>query len=53
MKPTLPFDGKTEKFPGDAEANPLLTREYRDPYRVPERVGARYGPLESCCGGSW
>ena len=35
---TLRFDGKTETIPGDAEANRLLTREYRDPYHVPERV---------------
>jgi len=38
MKRTLRFDGKTETFPGDAEANRLLTREYREPFRVPERV---------------
>ena len=37
-KRTLRFDGKTETFPGDAEANRLLTREYREPFRVPERV---------------
>jgi predicted dehydrogenase len=38
LKRTLRFDGKTETIPGDTEANRLLTREYRDPYRVSERV---------------
>jgi hypothetical protein len=37
-KRTLRFDGKTETFPGDAEANRWLTREYRAAFRVPERV---------------
>jgi hypothetical protein len=32
---TLTFDAKTEQFPGDAEANALLTREYRKPFVVP------------------
>lgn len=35
---TLTFDPATLTFPGDAEANALLTREYRAPYVVPERV---------------
>ena len=34
----LKFDGKTERFVGDAEADQLLTREYRAPYVVPEKV---------------
>jgi predicted dehydrogenase len=34
----LKFDGKTEKFVSDAEADKLLTREYRAPYAVPEKV---------------
>jgi predicted dehydrogenase len=38
LKRTLRFDGQTEMFPGDVEANHLLTREYREPFRVPERV---------------
>ena len=38
LKRSLRFDGKTETFPGDAEANRLLSREYRAPFRVPERV---------------
>ena len=35
---TLEFDPKTETFPGDDEANKLLTRDYRPPYVVPEVV---------------
>jgi len=34
----LKFDGPTEKFVGDAEADALLTRPYRAPYVVPEKV---------------
>ncbi len=34
----LTFDGRTEKFVGDAEADRLLTREYRAPFVVPEKV---------------
>ena len=32
---TLNFDPKAETFPGDAEANALLTRQYRAPFVVP------------------
>lgn len=35
---TLVFDSATETFPGDAEANSHLSREYRYPYVVPENV---------------
>ena len=35
---TLTFDPKTETFPGDTEANALLTRKYREPYTLPENV---------------
>jgi hypothetical protein len=35
---SLRFDGKTETFPGEPEANRLLTREYRAPFVVPDRV---------------
>lgn len=35
---TLNFDPTTETFPGDDEANALLTREYRAPYVLPEKV---------------
>ena len=34
----LTFDAATESFEGDAEANRLLTRAYRAPFVVPERV---------------
>ena len=32
------FDPATESFVGDSEADAMLTREYRKPYVVPERV---------------
>ena len=32
------FDPANENFSGDAEANSYLTREYRYPFVVPERV---------------
>jgi len=35
---SLVFDPKTETFPGDAEANKMLTRNYREPFVVPEKV---------------
>jgi len=35
---TLTFDPRTETFPGDAEANKLLTRQPRPPFVVPENV---------------
>ncbi|HNY42994.1 MAG TPA: Gfo/Idh/MocA family oxidoreductase [Bryobacteraceae bacterium] len=34
----LTFDPATETFPGDAEANALLGRKYREPYVLPENV---------------
>jgi hypothetical protein len=34
----LRFDPRLETFPGDEEANRLLTRPYRAPFVVPERV---------------
>jgi predicted dehydrogenase len=34
----LTFDPKTETFPGDAEANALLGRKYREPYVLPDNV---------------
>jgi len=38
MGRALAFDPKTETIVGDAEANPLLRREYRKPFVVPENV---------------
>lgn len=35
---TLKFDGSKEKFIGDREANGLLTRSYRKPYIVRDRI---------------
>lgn len=35
---TLEFDPQTMKFKNDAEANRLLTREYRAPFVVPDKV---------------
>ncbi len=34
----LKFDAKTEKFVGDKEAGTLLTRDYRAPFVVPDKV---------------
>jgi hypothetical protein len=34
----LIFDGATEKFVKDKQADKLLTREYREPYIVPKEV---------------
>jgi hypothetical protein len=35
---TLEFDGKAEEFVGDENANGYLTREYRKPFVLPEKV---------------
>jgi predicted dehydrogenase len=34
----LTFDPVTETFPGDTEANAMLSRKYRAPYVVPDKV---------------
>jgi hypothetical protein len=34
----LKMDGKAERFIGNRKANALLTRKYRKPFVVPERV---------------
>jgi predicted dehydrogenase len=38
VKRSLKFDDKTQKFVNDNEANALLTRQYRAPYIVPQKV---------------
>jgi len=38
LKKRLVFDPKTMTFPGEPEANRLLTRDYRAPYIVPDKV---------------
>jgi hypothetical protein len=38
LGPMLTFDPETEKFVGNAEANKLLTRDYREPFVVTETV---------------
>jgi predicted dehydrogenase len=35
---TIRFDGATESIPGDAEAGQLLSRTYRKPFVVPDKV---------------
>lgn len=35
---TVAFDPQTETFPGDDEANSMLSRQYRSPYVVPDQV---------------
>ncbi|MBI2804498.1 MAG: Gfo/Idh/MocA family oxidoreductase [Planctomycetes bacterium] len=37
--PLLQVQARTENFNGNAEANRLLTRQYREGFAVPERVG--------------
>ena len=34
----LNFDNDSETFAGDPQANALLTREYRSPFTMPEKV---------------
>ena len=34
----LEFDGKTESFKNDSEANAMLTRKYRAPFVVADRA---------------
>jgi hypothetical protein len=38
LRRSLTFDPVTERFVGDAEANKLLTRKYRSPFVIPEKV---------------
>lgn len=38
LGPHLKFDAKKERFHSSAEANALLTREYRAPFIVPDKV---------------
>jgi hypothetical protein len=37
--PRLAFNAETQRFVDNDAANRLLTREYRAPFVVPERVG--------------
>jgi len=36
--PVLKMDPQTERFPGNEQANKLLTRDYRAPFIVPDKV---------------
>jgi len=36
--PTLDFDAETERFVGNDRANAMLTRAYREPFVVPDKV---------------
>jgi hypothetical protein len=38
LGPALDFDPKTETFPGNEQANALLTRKYRAPYVLPDKA---------------
>jgi predicted dehydrogenase len=38
VSPTLAFEGETERFVENDAANALLTRKYREPFVVPEKV---------------
>ena len=38
LRRQLTFNPQTETFLGDAEANALLTRKYREPYVLPDKV---------------
>jgi len=38
VKRALDFDPKTQTFPGDEEANKLLTHKYRPPFVIPDPV---------------
>ena len=38
LRRSVTFDGATERFVGDEEANKLLTRTYRAPYSLPDKT---------------
>jgi hypothetical protein len=38
MNRSLKFDGATERFVGDEEADKLLRRDYRKPYSLPDKT---------------
>jgi len=35
---SLDFDPKSERFGNDHEANAMLTRDYRKPFLMPEKI---------------
>ncbi|HET6316183.1 MAG TPA: hypothetical protein VFG86_06980 [Chloroflexota bacterium] len=39
LKRSLEFDGKSETFKNDKEADKLLTREYRKGFEITEKLG--------------
>jgi hypothetical protein len=38
LRRSLHFDSESERFVGDQEADLMLSRDYRAPYTIPEKV---------------